>query len=183
MIRNYVNRLVGTYAYQDVSDFLFSLFPSFKYRIQNLSIGISMIAAGINEFIGIGPVLCSAMTLAIVVETITGIRASSIRGESFESFKFSRCVFKIAVWLSLVFFTHSFYRDCLDGTSWVDEVGEVFFYFVKFMILTYFLVEYITSILENLAVIDGKPKDTLVNAVKSQWSLFVDLLKNRNHGK
>lgn len=177
MIKNYIHWLVGTYAYQDCKEFVLSLFPSFKYDLQSLTISLSFLAAVVNEFIGIGPALGVAMLVAIIVETMTGIRASRSRGEKFQSFKFSRCVIKVLVWYSLLYFTNSFASDFAARAGVFNVLALLFFNFVFVVILTYFAVEYITSILENLAVIDGKPKDTLIKVIREQWSNLLCKLK------
>lgn len=179
MIRNYIQWLVGTYAYNDVKEFLLSLFPSFKYGIQGLTISLSFLAAVINEFIGIGPALAIAMLLAIIMETSTGLYASHKTGISFESSKFSRCIIKITFWYSLLYFTHSFSNDCASHTGIVYAFAVYFFDFIQILILVYFFIEYITSILENFAVIDGKPKDTLILAIKDSWQILLDKFKKQ----
>ncbi len=180
MIRNYIHWLLGTYAFQDIREFLYSLFPSFKYNIQSLTISLSILAGVINSVFGIGPALAVCMLIAVLVETWTGIKASRIRQEKFESFKFSRCVIKVFVWIVLIYIANSFSNDCANRNGWINSMGELFFEFVRIAILTYFCVEYVTSILENYAVIDGKPKDALVNAIREKWSILTDLLKKKN---
>ena len=43
--------------------------------------------------------------------------------------------------------------------------------------MLYFVMEYTTSILENFAVLDGKPKETLVVAIGNMFERFFDRLK------
>lgn len=181
MIKNYIRWFVGTYAYADVKEFLLSLCPSFKYGLQSLSLAISFITALVNQLVGIGPALAVAMLIAVIVETWSGIKASRIRLEAFESFKFSRCVIKVAVWYSLLYFTHSFALDCAIREGWIYLLGETFFNFVRILILSFFCVEYVTSILENLAVIDGKPKDTLIKVIRENWQEITNRLKSKKH--
>ena len=57
----------------------------------------------------------------------------------------------------------------VSGESAIHTLGYYVFTVMKVVTMVYFCVEYATSILENLAVIDGKPKDTLVN---SMWNMF-----------
>ena len=47
---------------------------------------------------------------------------------------------------------------------------------------TWFCVENVTSILENLAVIDGKPKDTLIKQVEILWVTVTDKFKRKVDG-
>lgn len=180
MIRNYLHWLCGTYGFENGKEFLLSVCPSFKYDIQSVTIPLSIVTGIITSILGIGPILAFAMFIAILVETWTGIKASlAKRKESFDSFKFSRCVIKICVWLTIIFIVHSFSMDCAAHTGWMYALGSYFFDFVKLAVLTYFLVEYMTSILENLSVIDGKPKDALITAIKERWLSIIDLLKKK----
>ena len=87
---------------------------------------------------------------------------------------------KVFVWIVLVYIANSFSKDCAAREGWINTMGELFFEFVRIAILTYFCVEYVTSILENYAVIDGKPKDALVKVIRERWSILTDLLKKRN---
>lgn len=180
MLRNYLHWFVGTYGFSNSKEFLLSLCPSFRYNIQSVTIPFSLLTGLCSAVFGIGPVVVFAMFVAVLVETFTGLKASHKRGEPFESYKFSRCIIKVAVWLTLVFILNSFARDMDARESWLYSVGSFFFDSAKLAVLTYFCVEYVTSILENLSVIDGKPKDALISAIKDKWSVMINLLKNKN---
>lgn len=65
----------------------------------------------VSESIGITPVLAMAMLVAIVSEMWTGIRASKVQGIGFESFRFSRCIIKLCIWLAIIYIIHSFYLE------------------------------------------------------------------------
>ena len=162
-------KLLSTYGFDSGHQFLLSLFPSFKYGVQQMSITLSIVSGCIANFLGLTPALVVAMFMAVVVETVSGLKASKKRGEPFESFKFSRCIIKVFVWVTLIYILHSFAIEMVSGESAIHTLGYYVFTVMKVVTMVYFCVEYATSILENLAVIDGKPKDTLVN---SMWNMF-----------
>ena len=122
------------------------------------------------------------MLVAIATEMRTGIRASRRQGIPFESFRFSRCIIKLSIWLAIIYIVHAFYKECLLQEEFIyHTIGAFFFSVVKFFVMTWFCVEHLTSILENLAVIDGKPKDELINKVSDLWGGLAEQIKRKRH--
>ncbi len=111
MIR-FFTRFVATYGYDSPKEFFLSVAPSFKYNLQFPAISFSAVTAVVSEWIGITPFLAMAMLVAIVSEMWTGIRASKVQGIGFESFRFSRCIIKLCIWLTIIFIspTRSIWR-------------------------------------------------------------------------
>lgn len=167
-----------------MKSFLFSLCPSFKYGMQSLSIWWSVALGVVAEVLGLTPGLVVAMFVAVLVETFTGIKASSKRGEKFESFKFSRCILKLTIWVVIIYVLHQFTCEMESGDSYFYQFGYVVFMLMKVSVMMYFCVEYVTSILENLAEIEGKPKDSLVNmmweAFRNATAQLSNIFKKRN---
>ena len=114
MIR-FFTRFVATYGYDSPKEFFLSVAPSFKYNLQFPAISFSAVTAVVSEWIGITPFLAMAMLVAIVSEMWTGIRASKVQGIGFESFRFSRCIIKLCIWLTIIYITHSFYLESKAG--------------------------------------------------------------------
>ena len=65
--------------------------------------------------------------------------------------------------------------------TWVFPLllATLFFSIVKVFVMTWFCVEHVTSILENLAVIDGKPKDALIKQVGILWVTVTDKFRKK----
>ena len=59
----------------------------------------------------------------------------------------------------------------------VQILSFTFFEVLKSFLMSLFVVENATSILENLAVLDGKPKATYVNKLKELFNAFFSTLK------
>lgn len=174
---NTFTRFLKTYEYASLEDFLYSLGPSFKYKLQGLTITLSFLAGIIDQVFGIGPALAGAMVVAVLVETWTGIKASKKRGEKFSSFRFSRCILKVFVWLTLIFITHAFESEFADRNGIAYGTAHLFFQFIFIVILAYFMIEYVTSILENLGSITKKDKQALIDVIQNAWRNLLSTLK------
>ena len=79
----------------------------------------------------------------------------------------------------LVFIANSFALECESRSAWIDVLGAVFFDIVRLFVLIYFVIEYFISILENLAVIDGRPKTEFTDALQALWKTVVELCKSK----
>lgn len=178
---NFITKFLDSYGFDGPKDFLFSLFPSFRYGIQIPAISLSAVVAVFSEFLGFSPVIVFVMFMAVIVETLTGIRASTKSGHPFESFKFSRCIIKVVIWCFLFFMFHSFSNDMAEKTGWMFAMGVVLFDIMHVTTMVYFCVEYGTSILENFAVLDGKPKETLINAIKETCTSMINQFKSHKN--
>lgn len=180
MIR-FLTKFVGTYGYDSLKEFFLSIAPSFKYNLQLPAISFSAVTAIVSDSIGITPLLAMAMLVAIVSEMWTGIRASKVQGIGFESFRFSRCIIKLCIWLAIIYIIHSFYLESkvMAEDDFVMLLATVFFSITKVFVMTWFCVEHVTSILENLAIIDGKPKDALIKQVEILWVTVTDKFKRK----
>lgn len=177
---NWFNQLLLSYGFSSCRDFLLSVFPSFKYGTSTISIIVSAILGLLSTWLGISPCIIMVMLAAVLVETMTGIRASKKQGEPFESFKFSRCVIKVALWVFLFFMFHQFSLDAETKVGhWVWALAGFLFDVLHATTMVYFVVEYGTSILENLAVLDGKPKDSLIVAITDGFKSIVSSFKHK----
>jgi len=112
---------------------------------------------------------------------VTGIRASKRLGKKFESFRFSRCVIKIAIWLAILYIIHAFQREFENSTNWINMAAEGFFNFTFIVCLTGFLVEYVTSILENVSVLKGKEKTAIIEAISGGWLNLINSIKPKKN--
>ncbi|MEI8086993.1 MAG: phage holin family protein [Paludibacter sp.] len=180
-MNNYFTKFLAAYDYGDFREFSLSVFPTFKYELQGLMMLVSFVSGTVNYFFGIQPALAAAMFVAVVVEVWTGIKASRKLGKKFESFRFSRCVIKIGIWLIILYIIHAFEKEYESRTNLIQMAAYAFFNFVYVVALTGFLVEYVTSILENVAVLQNKPKTQIIEAIQSGWSRFTDSIKSKKN--
>lgn len=174
-----IYKLLESYDYGSFKELLQSMFPSWKYELQALSLLLSSISGAISYLFGFGPALGIAMLVAVAMEIYTGIKASKKQGKPFESFKFSRCVLKFALWAIIFYIIHAFEKEYMARTNLFDVLAYAFFKIVFLSTITMFLVEHLTSILENKSVIDGQPKTALIEVVQGFWKKFIVLLTDR----
>lgn len=177
----FFSRFLAAYDWHSFEEFVLSIFPSYKYQLHGAVLAISFISGSVNYLFGVTPALAMAMFVAIVVEVWTGIRASRRQGKSFESFRFSRCIIKIAIWLAILYIIHAFKREFQDSTNLIDIAAYGFFSFVFVAALTAFLVEYVTSILENVSVLKGMEKTALIDAIKGGWTNLLSNIKPKKN--
>src|SRR5574344_2161404 len=97
-----ITRFLNTYGYDNISQFCQSLCPTAKYQLLPQSITISSIFGVICTAVGVWPVICFAMFITLVLELLTGLVASHVIKNGFESSKFSRFTLKLAIWFILL---------------------------------------------------------------------------------
>jgi len=176
-MNNYLTKFLTAYDWNSFEEFMLSLFPSFKYQLQGMMLSISFLSGIVNYCLGIQPALAFAMFIAVIVEVRTGIKASRKLGKKFESFRFSRCVIKIAIWLVILYIIHAFEKEYESRTNLIQIAAFAFFNFIYVVVLTGFLIEYLTSILENVAVLQNKPKTQIIEAIQGGWTNLIDKIK------
>lgn len=175
----YLHWFLGTYGYDSVKELGLSLVPSAKYELQLPSISLSVVIALLNQFLGITPAIAVSMLVAVTVEVYTGLRASKVQGIHFESFRFSRCVLKTFIWIAILYVIHSFYNELHGGYGWLNEFSAEFMNLLKVVVMVMFVVEYVTSILENLALIEHKPKTAYVAKIQTLWEKFMNIITGK----
>lgn len=173
-----IQRFLSTYGWATNKDFMLSLFPSAKYGTMGGSISFAAVSAFFVQYLGISPALIPALVVILCTELWTGIRASTkMKKEKFESGKFSRFVIKLCVWMVLFYTAHSFMNEYRAQETLVQILAFTFFEVLKVFLMSLFLVENVTSILENLAVLDGKPKAEYIDKTKELFTAFFTALK------
>lgn len=175
---NSIRRFLSTYGWVSNKDFMLSLFPSAKYGLIGESLSFSAISALFVHYLGISPALIPAVVVIIVTEIWTGVRASAKQGKAFESFKFSRCVIKIAIWFVLFHCAQSFRNEFDPHVTVVEGLGFLFFDVLKLLFMILFVIENTTSIMENEAVLDGKDKSAYIEYVKELFRTFFGTVKS-----
>lgn len=175
----FFSKLLLTYGYGSTKELLYSMFPSWKYQLQYFSLALSAISGLLSSLFGFGSAIAVAMFIAVVVEVRTGIKASQKQGYSFESFRFSRCILKLTLWAVIFYIIHQFENEYEYRTHVFDILAFAFFKVLFLVALSFFVVEHVTSILENKAIIDGKPKTALIEIIQNFWKQFIDMLKGK----
>lgn len=173
--------MLSTYGFDGFLQFFESMVPTQKYNLSACSMSLSAAIGVFAHFLGLTPLLVIAMTIAVFVEMVSGIKASNKSGKPFESFRFSRGILKICVWCIIFFIFNTFANEMSKFSGWPYLIAAIMFQILHASAMVFFVIENGTSILENQAVIDGKPKTQYIEAVKSLWSTFINALKGKLH--
>ena len=171
-----LNRILMSYGYDSVAALMSSVFPSTKYVSIGQSVALSSVWGFICSVLGIWPILALAMIFVMIIELVSGVTASHKRMEHFESSKFSRFVLKLFIWFSLFVSCQMFsYFAAQYGHNTLQwMVGAWFFDVLTVILMMAFVVEHTTSILENMACIDGREKSYYIDVVKRVAATAID---------
>jgi hypothetical protein len=158
-------RIIHTYDWESKVDFLQSLVPSAKYHATFLSVGISGAIALLQSYIDFSLIAAFGFALLAFVELCTGIYASvCIKKEKLKSLKMGRFVIKLSLMLLCLFILGLFAKEF--GKSNV-LLGELFSW-MRDGVFAFTAIEYLVSVLENVAVISGQSNSRLLNAIKNK---------------
>jgi ABC-type transport system involved in multi-copper enzyme maturation permease subunit len=170
-MKNFFDRLLLSYDYSTFGEFASSLTPSAKYLNITTTGGIiSAIAVLINRLFGLDEFAFVALLTGFLVELGTGIAASIINKVQIESFKLSRFSIKAVCYLLLIALPYVFSVNFeAQGKSTATAVFDWMYLFF----LCHIIWELIISILENLAVINGKSKEHWIKKLQDKlYDLF-----------
>ena len=169
-MHNYITRLLKTFDWQSTTDFLLSLAPSFKYRVNIGLMIFSSVWAGLDHVFGLDNTTVLALLVAFFTELISGITASFIRKEPLSSMKLSRFGLKVACYLVLIGVSYSLKLSFAHHDNIV--VSALFGWMHVFFII-HVAFENAISILENLSVISGQDKTAWILQIKDKLKSFI----------
>lgn len=174
----FINKFLFSYGYGSVTALMQSMFPSTKYVGVGQSLALSSFWGLVCSWLGLWPMLALAMLTVMAVELVSGIVASHVRKEHFESAKFSRFMLKLCIWFMLFVSCQMFkgFASEYDACSLAWLVGAWFFDVLTVMLMVAFVVEHATSIMENMACIDGKDKGFYIEMMKKTMLTAYDRL-------
>lgn len=167
---NFIIRMLASYNYSSIAELGQSIAPSSKYNLTIGSLALSVMFPAIDRIFGLDTIAFTALLMVMVTELASGIYASKIRGEAFQSFKLSRFSFKCCIYLVLLFVPYSFSISFKDQGN---SLGATVFDWMHLFLLIQIVQENIVSILENLATISGKDKTHWITLIKEKIKSLV----------
>jgi len=159
--------LLGSFDYESVGELFYSMAPSFKYGITKIGIIFSSVGAIVEKLLGIGYAAFVALFVIMLVELVSGLAASRIRGEQLSSKRWSRFGLKVGLWLIILFVTHMISNDFRQHGS--EAIAALIDWVHSALILSIFF-EYLLSVLENIGVIGGKNHTTLIHKIRDKFN-------------
>jgi len=166
--------LVQNFGFIDLSDFLHSLFhPKMLFLTIPTMFTFSALILFVETWFGLSYTALVGFVVAAILELVTGLWASRVKGHSWESRKASRFGLKIVVYLGLMLVVNTFKLSFADASGFLNPVVNTIFYVLHTLLVVFVSFEYIISILENLSTITGKSNNKLLQFMKK---LFDKLL-------
>lgn len=144
-------------------------------QVLTLTLPIAGISSIIESYFGLQGLTVLSFVLLITLELISGICASKVNKEKISSRRFSRFGFKLFVWVTLLFILNSLRLEYSTYDTTIGKTSYLLFNWLHSTVFIYVNLEYLISVLENLGVISGKKKGTLISAIKNKLK---NILKN-----
>jgi phage-related holin len=160
---NWFFKMLKTFEYNSFGELLQSMAPSMKYSVTFMTISFSMIAGAIQQLFGLNWLAFLAFLIVLIVELQSGIKASIVKKEPFSSMKLSRFSFKVFYYLVIIAVPFLFEQSY--KASGKDFAADIFGWVHVFLVVQ-IVVENLISIIENISVLDGKPKEHYINKIK-----------------
>jgi len=170
-MKTYFLRLLQTFEYTDWAHLGQSLAPSTKYQAMvPASIMVSTLAMYIDRVFGLDAYAFGALLMVLITELVSGLGAARVRKDQISSLKLSRFSFKVFYYLVIIAVPYLFSVSFLahDKTA-----ASVVFDYIHVFLVMQIVQENIVSILENVAVISGKPKTHWINHLSDKIQSFL----------
>ena len=135
--------------------------------ISGLSALLGGAAIFVETYIGLAPVAYIAFVILLVLEFITGIRASIKAKKKIESRKFGRMIVKIGLYTTILGIVHVLK---VNMDSYIN-IYEWLYYAVFNMVV----IQLIISVLENLAKLGFAEGTWIVRVIKGKMGKWFDI--------
>lgn len=170
-IKGFGELIVQNFGFINLSDFYYSMVHT-KLLLFTLPTSFALFGV-IEQWLGITPAMFISFGVMAVMELITGLWASRIKKIPWTSRKFSRFGLKILVWMSLIFVANSFKLSYENLKGVQNAAVYQLFYWIHGVTIVYVTLEYMISIMENLAKITGKKDNKLLAFLKRKLDQFL----------
>lgn len=163
-------KLLKDYQYDSPGELFCSLFPSFRYNLPIAVTTVSFFSSLAQVFFGLSFPAVVGFGVIMIVELLSGIIASRTRKEQFDSGRLKRFGFRFGLYFVLISVPYLFESSLRERGS---DLAAGAFQWIQVFLIVQIVFENTISILENIAVIDGKDKSAIVNKIKAKLeSLF-----------
>ena len=163
-MKNILNKILAGFEYSE-GEFLGSLLPTVKYNMMMVVISLSIVISWVDKIFGLDAMAVLALCIVMLLELSSGIYASTLKKEAFSSRKFSRFTFKCACYLILIAVPYLFYNSYKTHGN---TLAASLFEWLHVFLVVQIVIENIISILENVAVIQGKPKTFWIDKIRGK---------------
>jgi phage-related holin len=165
-----MKEFVKDWGYSSVHDLLETTlhYREFKPMIA-MSLTLAGITSMIEQFVGLEPLMFVAWIALLLVELITGIKASLYEGKKLESKKFSRFIFKVFIYIVMISITHLLHIGS-EGRFVSSVYG-----FIYWLIIDYISIQLIISVFENLSRLGFQESSKVFKTIREYLNKWFDL--------
>jgi len=161
-------------GYQGSEDFLDSCFHVGSTKpIMLFSVTLGTVATFIEEIIGLEPMVYVAFVLLLVMEFVTGIKASLREGKKIESKKFGRFIFKISSYTIIIGIVNIFRTHLQVPEVMGMEVN--IWHFIYYTTLNMVILQLVISVFENLTRLGHAETNLVFKTIHKKLNKWLDL--------
>ena len=162
-------------GFTDTTDMMTSTFHTDKSwtAITIVSSVLGSLAYFIEQYVGLTVTAYIAFLTLLILEFITGIRASLKSGKKIESRKFGRMIVKIGLYTTILGIIHVMKGAIASSFDIYDWV-----YYVVFNMV---VIQLIISVLENLSKLGFAESKGIIGIIKKRLSKWFDLEEPKDH--
>lgn len=166
-MKSFLHYIVTNFGFDGINDFSTSIIH------KNLLLGMISLAgvsAIFENYLGLYNLTILSFVVLVMLELITGVLASKIKGIPIVSRKFGRFGLKILVWLTLMFVVNSLKKEYQVDNGVFNSLAYSLFTWLHGTLFIYVNLEYLISVLENLGVITGEKNDGIIKTIKDKFN-------------
>tara|TARA_R110000803_G_scaffold2420_1_gene8213 strand:- start:4514 stop:5047 length:534 start_codon:yes stop_codon:yes gene_type:complete len=164
-MKNIFNYIVTNFGFDSNLEFSNSLIHK---NLIIFSLPLAASSSIVQTFFGLEALTIISFVILVTLELITGLTASKLAHIPIVSPKFGRFGLKLGVWITLMFVVNSFKLQYKDIGGF-DTLANLLFTWLHGTLFIYVNLEYLISVLENLALISGKKNDSLIKVIKKKF--------------
>ena len=165
-MKGFLNYIVTNFGFTCTSDFGSSLIH--KNWVLGL-IPLAGLSSVIETMFGLQGLTVLAFVVLVILELLTGLIASKVKGDPIVSKKFGRFGLKMLVWLTLMFIINMLKKEYVDSEGNFSDLAAGLFTWLHGTLFIYVNLEYLISVLENLGVISGSNNDGLIKQIRNKF--------------
>lgn len=173
-----MKEFIKDWGYNNVHDMFETTLHYKEFKpIFAMSFTLAGVSGLIEDYIGLEPVMFVTFLALLLMELITGIRASLYEGKKLESRRFNRFLFKVFIYVSMISITHLLHKGS-EGRL----VGTVYG-FIYHLIIDYISLQLIISVFENLSRLGFQESSRIFRTVRTYLNKWFDLQNEKEKEK
>jgi hypothetical protein len=168
-LRLSLDKQMKEWGFNNLNDFFQSAFHSESFiTIFVTSVSLTALGEIIREIIGFTPMVYVSFIVLLLVEVVTGIRASLLEGEKINSKRFGRFILKTFVYTIMLGITNVFGSQIEGFTSYIYNT-------IHMLIFDYITLQLIISVFENLSRMGYQESSSVFNGIHKVISKYIKL--------